>query len=126
MTPTTTDELRPPAEDAAVDAEPRAVRGDLVVTERAARRVLEGVIAERAQSAHEPRVRVRALADDGVEFDAVVVLDYPTRPLSEVLADLRRTIGAEAGRQLGRPVRRIDITIADFAPNPGRRARRVV
>jgi hypothetical protein len=103
-----------------------AQRGLLVIEERAAKHVVEGVIERTSPAASDPQVNVVSLSDDGVELDVSVTLEYPTAPLSGVLATLRRDVTAEAGRQLGRPVRRMELTVADFVTRPPAPARRVM
>lgn len=101
-------------------------RGNLNITERAVRRLCEEVIARTTSTLREPRVQVRSLTDDGVEIEATVVLDYPTEPLSPLLADLRQRIVSETSRQLGRPLRHFNIIVSDFTLTAEKPARRVV
>jgi hypothetical protein len=84
-----------------------AQRGLLVVEARAAQRLIEGVVERSSPNVSDPHVDIRSLSDDGIEIDMSISLEYPSDPLSSVLADLRRRVAAEAGRQLGRPVRRV-------------------
>jgi hypothetical protein len=120
----------------AMAAEPRAVdsqehgdpaeRGLLVIEERAARRVVEGVIERNAPNVFDPRVRIVSMNGDGVEVDVSLSLEYPTDALSLVFSDLRRGVVDEIVRQLGRPVRRIDLTVAEFITNRSASPRRVI
>ena len=81
---------------------------------------MEAVIAHTVPEAMRSEVRVTTLTDECAEFAITVALTYPTVPISGVLADVRRQIASEAGRQLGRPVRRIDVTVSDFVTKPTR------
>jgi hypothetical protein len=108
----------------AAESDP-ALRGVLVIRERAAQHVIERVLGERASVRH-PKVHVTSFADDGVEADIEFTLEYPTRPLSDILDEVRTHLAGEAGRQLGRPLRRIRLTISEFDSEPSRRPRRVV
>lgn len=74
---------------------------------------------------HNEDVTVKALSEEGVELEVEMDLDYPSQPVTDVLTTLRRHIAAEVERQLGRPVRSIDLTVAHFVTTPPRRARRV-
>ena len=99
-------------------------RGLLVIEERAAQHLIEEVIERTSPAVTDPQVNVVSLSDDGVELDVSVTLEYPTEPLSGILAVLRRDVTAEAARQLGRPVRRMELTVAEFVtrrPAPPRR-----
>lgn len=98
-------------------------RGELTITERAARHLVEGVV-ERVPSAGDAQVEVLSLADDGIELQVSLVLEYPTGPASDVLREVRRQVATETGRQLGRPVRRLDLIVSEFVisrPTAGRR-----
>jgi hypothetical protein len=103
-----------------------AQRGLLVIEERAAQHVVEGVLERTSLVVTDPQVKVVSLSDDGVELDVAVTLEYPTDPLSGVLATLRRDVTAEAARQLGRPVRRMELTVAEFVTSRPAPPRRVV
>jgi hypothetical protein len=100
-----------------------AERGVLVVTNRAAQRLVEGVIAHTAPHVTRPDVRVSSLSDEAAEFAITLKLEYPDAPLSRTLDDLRRRIAIETGRLLGRPVRRIDLTVSEFITRPSMRPR---
>jgi len=100
-----------------------AERGVLVVTDRAAQRLVEGVIAHTAPHVMRSDVRVSSLSDEAAEFAITLRLEYPEAPLSRILDDLRRRIANETSRFLGRPVRRIDLTVAEFITRPTMRRR---
>jgi len=100
-----------------------AERGVLVVTDRAAQRLVEGVIAHTAPQAMRPDVRVSSLSDEAAEFAITLRLEYPDAPLSRILDDLRRRIATETSRFLGRPVRRVDLTVSEFVTRPTTRPR---
>jgi uncharacterized alkaline shock family protein YloU len=120
----------------AVVAEPRASdnnergdpagRGLLVIEDRAARRVIEGAIRRHAPNVFDPDVRIVSMSGDGVEVDVSFSLEYPTDALSRVLADVRRRVTGEIARQLGSPVRRIDLTVAEFITSRPAPRRRVI
>jgi hypothetical protein len=114
MTATATDSAEP------ADVTDAAHRGVLTVADRAVEHLVEAVIARTIPQAMRPDVRVTTLTDDCAELAVTVALTYPTIPLSGVLADVRRRIASETGRQLGRPVRRIDLTVSDFVTKPTR------
>jgi hypothetical protein len=109
-----------------VTAEPRAAvdeppdlgaparRGILHIKPRAAAHLVEGVLAGLAPDVAESEARVTSISDEGVELQLFVTLRYPTVPLSGVLRRLRRELADEAGRQLGRPIRHIDLTVSGF------------
>jgi hypothetical protein len=112
------------SDDVEVKRRDAADRGILVIEDRAARRVVEGVIERRATNVFDPEVDIASMNSDGIEIAVSFRLEYPTDRLSRVLADLRRRITGEISRQLGRPVRRIDLTVAEFTvsrPVPRRR-----
>jgi hypothetical protein len=115
--------IEPTTADAPERGQP-AQRGLLVIEERAAQHVVEGIIERKSPAVSDPQVNVVSLGDDGVELDVSVTLEYPSDPLSGVLATLRRDLAAETARQLGRPVRRMELTVAEFVtsrPAPPRR-----
>jgi hypothetical protein len=89
-------------------------RGRLVIEPRAARHLVEGVLARTAPNVADSDARVTSLTDDGIELDISVTLDYPTVALSGVLRQLRLDLAEEASRQLGRPVRHIDLMVSKF------------
>jgi hypothetical protein len=101
----------------------KAERGVLVVTNRAAQRLVEGVIAHVAPHVTRPDVHVTSLTDEAAEFAITLRMEYPDAPLSRTLDDLRRRIASETGRFLGRPVRRIDLTVSEFITRPVMRPR---
>jgi uncharacterized alkaline shock family protein YloU len=115
---------RSASNDREVDRRDPADRGILVIEDRAARRVVEGVIERHATNVFDPEVEIASMNSDGIEIAVSFRLEYPTDRLSRVLADVRRRITSEISRQLGRPVRRIDLTVAEFTtslPAPRRR-----
>ena len=114
MTATATDSAGP------ADLIDAAHRGVLTITDRAVEHLVGAVISCTVPQAMRPDVRVTRLTDDCAELAVTVALTYPTVPISGVLADVRRRIASEAGRQLGRPVRRIDLTVSDFVTKPTR------
>jgi hypothetical protein len=50
----------------------------------------------------------------------------PTTPLGAILAEVRRHVSVEAGRHLGRAVRRVDLTVSRLVTDPSRPVRRVL
>jgi hypothetical protein len=100
-----------------------AERGLLVVTNRAAQRLVEGVIAHTSPEVARADVHVSALSEEAADFAITLGLAYPDAPLSRILDDLRRRIADETSRFLGRPVRRIDLTVCEFITRPANRSR---
>lgn len=104
-------------------SDPRT-RGELVVTERAAIKVVEGAFSQNAPNVSRPSVQIMSMSDDAVEIQVSFAVDYPTAALTEVLAGVRRTVALEVARQLSRPVTRLDLTVSEFTtptPTPPRR-----
>jgi hypothetical protein len=101
-----------------------ARRGRLLIEGRAARRVVEGVLVRAAAGVADCDARVTSLTDAGIELEISITIDYPTEPLSGILRQLRFDLAEEAGRQLGRPVRHIDLTVSKFVTPPKQEARR--
>ena len=104
-----------------LDVEPR---GTLTVRERAAARLASGVLAEALPALPAPKVDVASLDDAGIELRATLTLEYPTEPVSSILVELRQRVVADVERQLGRPVRRLDLVVESFQlerPAPARR-----
>ncbi|MDX6414081.1 MAG: hypothetical protein QOH23_1491 [Gaiellaceae bacterium] len=113
----------------AADPEPSPIddparRGRLLIDARAARRVVEGVLTRAARGVVECDARVTSLTDSGIELEISITIDYPTEPLSGILRQLRLDLAEEAGRQLGRPIQHVDLTVSKFATPAKQAARR--
>jgi hypothetical protein len=104
----------PSAGDGQPDPDAPARRGVLRIKSRAAAHLIEGVLARTARDVAESEARVTSISDEGVEVALFVTLEYPTVPLSGVVRRIRRELAEEAGRQLGRPIRHIDLTVSGF------------
>ena len=89
-------------------------RGRLLIDARAARHLVEGVLARTARGVADSDARVTSLTDDGIELEISITIEYPTVPLAGILRQLRVDLADETGRQLGRPVRHIDLTVSKF------------
>ena len=114
----------------AADPEPSAPddpgrRGRLLIDARAARRLVEGVLARTTPGVADSDARVTSLTDDGIELEISITIEYPTVPLAGILRQLRVDLADEAGRQLGRPVRHIDLRVSKFVAPAKAEARRV-
>lgn len=123
----TAERVQPRGDDAILHAEPVHLepthRGVLVLAERVVQRVAERALKDGPSTVHHPSVTVQALDEDGVELRANIGIDYPDRPLSDVLVELRRYVTARVSGVLGRPVRRLDLTVDELVVRPFRRAR---
>ena len=102
-------------------SDPRT-RGALVVSERAAIKLVEGAFTHNAPTVSQPSVRIMSMSDNAVEIQVDLAIEYPTAPLTRVLAGIRSTVALEVARQLSRPVPRLDLTVSEFiAPTRPRR-----
>lgn len=101
-------------------------RGELDVSTRALRHLVEGVIDDRAPEISEASVEVVAFDPSGAELEVRLTMAYPEAPLSTVLTGVRRTVASETSRLLGRPVHRVDLRVTRFAPAATPRPPRVV
>jgi hypothetical protein len=101
-------------------------RGTLTVEHRAATRLAQGALAAALPDGDKPDVEVLSLDAEGIELRGTVTLEYPSEPLSSVLARLRRQVAREVERQLGRHVRRLDLVVGSFITESPKPARRVV
>jgi hypothetical protein len=91
-----------------------ARRGVLIIEPRAAQHVVEGVLARAVPHVTAGAARVTSMTNEGVELNIDVTLEYPTVPVSGILRQLRHQVADEAARQLGRPVRHLDVTVSKF------------
>lgn len=104
---------------------PAGGRGVTRVTTRAARRLVEGIVAHRCPGMAEPEVDVHLNQRDVLRGELRIAISfalaYPDGPLGDHLAAVRRVVADEAGRCLGRPADRIDLLVtrlvADGAPS---------
>jgi hypothetical protein len=102
---------------------PAAERGALTIKPRVATRVAMRALRTRTAAERDPSVDVTHFGDDHVELEARVTLPYPEEPIGAVLDRLREQVADDVGRALGRPVRRIDLTVEKFGTAPRRRVR---
>lgn len=96
-------------------ASPTAGRGTTRVTPRAARRLVEGIVAHRCPGMVEPEVDVHLNQRDVLQGELRIAISfalaYPDGPLVDHLAAVRQVVAAEAGRCLGRSADRIDLLV---------------
>jgi hypothetical protein len=116
------DPLPPTSDDAPLA--PVAVRGRLVVTERAARNLIKGAAVRTPLEPTDVEVDVAEITDDGVAARVTFVARYPDGALSAALREFRRTVADDVGRLAGRPLRRLDVVVKDLVVGGGP-ARRV-
>jgi hypothetical protein len=105
-------EVAPPPQAPRVET-PRSERGVLVVRPRVVERLAEASMRMN-RAVWQCEATVLRLDDGGVDLSMDVVVEYPRTGVGEVLAGLRRTVAADVGRMLGRPVRRLDIVVDGF------------
>lgn len=106
---------------------PGAVRGVNRVSGRAARRLVEGILAHRCPGVIDPDVEVgldeRDVARGEVRIGISMAVAYPEGPLAATLAAVREAVADEVARSLGRPASRIDLVVSRLvtagAPDAG-------
>ncbi len=87
-------------------------------------KVVEGALSHGAPNVSQTSVRIMSMSDEAVEIQVDLALDYPIDPLTNILADVRRTVALEVARLLNRPVTRLDLTVSKFTdPTPAPRRR---
>ena len=114
-----------PADGAASAAiEPRR-RGRLIVSDRAARHLIQGVAERGPLRTRDVDVHIDHLDDNGVSARLEFAAEYPESALSVALERFRQHVGEEVRRLLGRPLRRLDVVVSDLVVDiePGRRVR---
>lgn len=88
------------------------------VSGRAARRLVEGVLARRCPGVVDPDVEMGLDEHDvsrgQVRIAITLAVAYPDGPLAATLAAIRDTVAGEVARSLGRPADRIDLVVARF------------
>jgi len=116
---------RSPADgDSSAAIEPRR-RGRLIVSERAARRLIQGVAERGPLRTRDVDVHIDHLDTDGVRARLKITAEYPEAALSAALEQFRQHVGQDVNRLLGRPLRRLDVVVSDLVVDiePGRRVR---
>jgi hypothetical protein len=91
-----------------------ASRGRLTVTERAARHLVQGVAEHAPLRARDVDVHIADLDDAGLSADVHLAVEYPHTELAAALEAFRRHVTQDVQRLLGRPLRRLDVTITDL------------
>lgn len=95
-------------------------RGVNRVSGRAARRLVEGILAHRCPGVIDPDVEVgldeRDVAQGEVRIGISLAVAYPDGPLAATLAAVREAVADEVARSLGRPASRIDLLVTRLVP----------
>jgi hypothetical protein len=89
-------------------------RGRLIVTDRAARHLIQGVAERGPLQTRGVGVDVDHLDDNGVSARVEFAAQYPDSALSGTLERFRQYVGHEVLRLLGRPLRRLDVVVSDL------------
>jgi hypothetical protein len=89
-------------------------RGRLIVTERAARHLIQGVAERAPLRTRNVDVDIDHLDDNGISARVKFAAEYPDSALSNVLAGFREHVGHEVTRLLGRPLQRLDVVVSDL------------
>ena len=116
---------RSPADGEAFAAiEPRR-RGQLIVSQGAARHLIQGVAERGPLRTRDIDVHIDHLDADGVRARLEFTAEYPEAALSVALERFRQHVGQEVRRLLGRPLRRLDVVVSDLVVDiePVRRVR---
>jgi hypothetical protein len=116
---------RSPADgEASAAIEPRR-RGRLIVTDRAARHLIQGVAERGPLRTRDVDVHVDHLDADGVSARLELTAEYPETSLTVALERFRHHVEHDVSRLLGRPLRRLDVVVSDLVVDlePGRRVR---
>jgi hypothetical protein len=98
-------------------------RGRLIVSDRAARRLIQGVAERGPLHTRDVDVHIDHLDADGVNAHLALTVEYPEAPLSVALERFRQHVEQDVRRLLGRPLRRLDVVVSDLVVDiePGRR-----
>ena len=98
-------------------------RGRLIVSDRAARRLIQGVAERGPLRTRDVDVHIDHLDADGVNAHLALTAEYPEAPLSVALERFRHHVEQDVRRLLGRPLRRLDLVVSDLVVDiePGRR-----
>ena len=113
------------ADDAASAAiEPRR-RGRLIVSDGAARHLIQGVAERGPLRTRDIDVHIDHLDDDAVSARLEFTAEYPESALAVALERFRQHVGHEVNRLLGRQLRRLDVVVSDLVVEiePRRRVR---
>lgn len=89
-------------------------RGRLIVSDRAARHLVQGVAEHGPLRTRDVAVDIDHLDDHGVSARVEFAAEYPESPLSGALEGFRHHVGHEVKRLLGRPLRRLDVVVSDL------------
>lgn len=115
---------RPADGEASGAIEPRR-RGRLIVSDGAARRLIQGVAERGPLRTRDIDVHIDHLDAEGVSAHLELTAEYPESALSVALEQFRQHVGHEVRRLLGRQLRRLDVVVSDLVVDiePGRRVR---
>ena len=105
---------RSPTNDDPVAVSETGDRGRLIVSDRAARRLVQGVAERGPLRTRDVSVDIDHLDESGVSARVEFAAEYPDSALSGVLEGFRQHVGHEVGRLLGRPLRRLDVVVSDL------------
>ena len=89
-------------------------RGRLIVSDRAARHLIQGVAERGPLRTRDVDVHIDHLDDDGVSARLELTAEYPESALSVTLERFRQHVGHDVERLLGRPLRRLDVVVSDL------------
>jgi uncharacterized alkaline shock family protein YloU len=89
-------------------------RGRLIVTDRAARRLIRGVAERGPLRARDVDVDLDRVDEQGVSARIELAAEYPDSALSTALEQFRQHVSHEVERLLGRPVLRLDVVVSDL------------
>jgi uncharacterized alkaline shock family protein YloU len=103
-----------PASELTGAVTPTRQLGRLIVTERAARRLIQGVAARGPLRTRDVKVDVDHLDDNGVSARLEFAAEYPDSALSSTLEQFRQHVSHEVKRLLGRPLRQLDVVVSDL------------
>lgn len=88
--------------------------GHLTVSDRAVRHLVHGVAQNSALRTRDIHVRIDRLDDHGLNAHIELAVEYPQTLLSDALREFRRHVARNVQQLLGRPLRRLDVVIADL------------
>ena len=113
------------ADDAASTAIEPGRRGRLIVSDGAARHLIQGVAERGPLRTRDIGVHIDHLDDDGVSASVEFTAEYPESALAVALERFRQHVGHEVRRLLGRQLRRLDVVVTDLVVDiePRRRVR---
>jgi len=89
-------------------------RGRLIVTDRAAGRLIRGVAERGPLRTRDVDVDLDRVDDTGVSARIELAAEYPDSALSTALEHFREHVSHEVERLLGRPLLRLDVVVSDL------------